>query len=179
MPLLPQGKNGEPLHLLISDNTVPLRLSQIEAVRWIGGLIVLSEERWVVAPHVGVCQVCGVFVGQWKKNDGLDLCVSRNVTGRPPMKKFLIRARWKQNGAMILATQKQIVRRRRTHPQMTAVEMHNWTGYILQLLHHCVPPPHPAHPTPSTLPPFRSLLNMNKSSLWQQMYAADTLLTSP
>lgn len=60
----------------------------------------------MVAPHVGVCQVRGIFLSVREKNDGLDLCVSRNVTGRPPMKKFLIRARWKQNGTMILATQK-------------------------------------------------------------------------
>lgn len=67
MSLLLQVKNREPLHLPISDNTAPLRLSQIEAVGWIGGLIVLSEDRWVTAPHIGVCQGCGGFVGQWKR----------------------------------------------------------------------------------------------------------------
>lgn len=49
---------------------------------------------------------CVGFLSVSEKDDGLDLCVSKNATGRPPMKEFLIRARCKQKGAMILATQK-------------------------------------------------------------------------
>lgn len=177
MSLLPQGKNREPLHLPISDNTAPLRLSQIEAVRWIGGLKVLSEKRWVTAPDVAVCQVWVWFLSVSEKDDGLNLCVSRNVTGRPPMKEFLIRARWKQNGTVIPVTQKTNC----APPKDTSSNDCCWNAQ-LDRLHFtavaslCSTPP-PALPPPP--PNSHSLLNMNKSSLWQQMCAADTLLTSP
>lgn len=45
------------------------------------------------------------FLSVSEKDDGLNLCVSRNVSERPPIKDFHIRVRLKRNGKVILVTQ--------------------------------------------------------------------------
>lgn len=166
MPLLPGGKNREPLHLPISDNTAPLRLSQI---RWIEGLIVLSTESWVTAPQVGVCQVCGVFVGQWKRWWIKFVCEKKcfeETSYKGLSYQSQMEAEWQSDTGD-------------TKDKLCLVEARIFKWLLLKctigeatfyscfiiMFHSPVP--------------FRSLLNMNRSSLWQQMCAGNTTATSP
>lgn len=169
MPLLPRGKNREPLHLPISDNTAPLRLSQIRAVRWIGGLIVLSVERWVTAPQVGVCQVCGVFVGQWKRWWIEFVCEQKcfwETSHKGLSYQSPIEAEWQSDTGD-------------TKFKLCSAEGRVFKWLLLKCtiggatFYSCY------INTFHSPAPFRALLNMNKSSLWQQMCAGDTMLTSP